>query len=124
MFYTYYQNNSGGNYQEDHEHGISCYVIVEAGSPGEANDKAERIGLYFDSDMDCECCGPRWSRKRVSTDAREIPNVYGCPVAELDFDNDNLFKTIEDNPEGYVHYLDGRVEAFGIEGTSIASVWN
>jgi hypothetical protein len=62
MPYFYYrQNNSGGSFDIDDD--VSIYVWVEAETAGEANDKAEQIGIYFDgvnSERDCECCGDRW----------------------------------------------------------------
>ena len=43
MFYTFRQNNSGGDFI-----GPAITVIIEATSPAEANTLAEHNGLYFD----------------------------------------------------------------------------
>ena len=58
-FYTFRQNNSGGALRLP-----AINVSVEADSADEANDIAESHGVYFDDDydIDCECCGQRWSR--------------------------------------------------------------
>lgn len=46
MFYTYAQNNSYGVFDVDGN--VKHYVIIEADSAKEADEKAESIGLYFD----------------------------------------------------------------------------
>ncbi|MFE4367966.1 MULTISPECIES: DUF7296 family protein [unclassified Streptomyces] len=58
-FYEFHQNNSGGGFDYDEDNGISVYVIIEAGSADVANARAEKIGLYFDGEGDCPCCGDR-----------------------------------------------------------------
>lgn len=59
MFFTYYQNNSGGSF--DHEPGKYGFaVVIEAETAAQANSKAEDLGLYFDGENDCPCCGRRW----------------------------------------------------------------
>lgn len=60
MFYGYDQNNSGGTYSTP-----IIQLWVEADSPQEADQLAQRHGVYFDGvdlGLDCECCGDRWSR--------------------------------------------------------------
>ena len=77
MFYTYSQNNSGGSFDIDAENGLAHYVIIEADSMEEANEKATSIGIYFDGvedGMDCECCGDRWSS---DPDEYKTPMIYG-----------------------------------------------
>lgn len=74
-FYTFSQNNSGGQFDEN----LSQYVIIEASSAKEANRKAREIGVYFngiDEGYDCECCGDRWVEV-CEEDATEKPSVYG-----------------------------------------------
>ena len=68
-FYTFHQNNSGGTFTLP-----AINVSVEADSADEANDIAESHGVYFDDDyeVDCECCGQRWSRV-TEWDAYEEP---------------------------------------------------
>lgn len=60
-WFKYRQNNSGGSFTYDAHRGISVNVIIQADDYQEANERAEMIGLYFDSDADCSCCGSRWS---------------------------------------------------------------
>lgn len=45
-FYTYYQNNSGGAFHNSEQNGIGEYVIIEANNHNQANDIAEKIGIY------------------------------------------------------------------------------
>ena len=64
MFYKFWQNNSGGNYDTDIDVGLNHQVIIEADTKDEALEKAFNIGIYFDgvrAGRDCECCGDRWS---------------------------------------------------------------
>ncbi len=115
MFYTYNQNNSGGIFTEDAEAGISHYVIVEANSPHEADVIAENIGVYFDDSYDCPCCGSRWS-EASSYDESEVPTIYGREIKDgkvEPFEGDARWDMKwMDGPEGYIHYADGRIEAF------------
>ena len=59
MFFVFHQNNSYGKFK-----GPALNIIVEAGTPAEANSKALSVdGYYLDEDyqIDCSCCGTRWS---------------------------------------------------------------
>lgn len=114
MFYEYRQNNSGGGFVFAKTSGISVYVIVEANSLDEANERAEGIGLYFDgvdNGHDCSCCGDRWSEpwKRGT----ERPEISGKPV--------DLFQPTygkwapEGFPEVFVHFRNGLVEGYATE---------
>lgn len=106
MFYTYGQNNSGGGFDVNADRGLSHFVIVEANSAEEADARTEEIGVYFDPEynFDCECCGTRWSPAWGEGD--EEPLIYG----EDAFTYTSDWKWIK-GPEGYVHYLDGRIES-------------
>lgn len=57
--FEYRQNNSGGFFRGP------IYVFVQAKHVSEANYLAEaHMGIYFDGvadDIDCDCCGDRWS---------------------------------------------------------------
>jgi len=96
-FYTYTQNNSGGFFAYDDQRGVAEYVVVEADSAEQANERAESAGLYFGGAGDCECCGNRWS---TAWDDDAAPMVYGTPVE---------FQELVKNPVVYVHYADGRL---------------
>jgi hypothetical protein len=108
-FWTYSQNNSGGSFDRDRERGIGEYVIVEAESADAANDKAERIGLYFDGDGDCSCCGDRWSSQWDYRGGSKVPSVYGDAVSSGNVEG---YRTPAGFPTGFVHYADGRIEGF------------
>lgn len=102
MFYHYSQNNSGGVFATDEKKGIGTDVIIEADSYQEANDRAERIGLYFhgcSDGIDCDCCGDRWYEQYSERDADEVPSIYGTPVEEY---TGGYYRT-----DSYVHYKDG-----------------
>lgn len=109
MFFTYDQNNSGGDFVTNPAKGISHFVIVEADSHDDANAKAERLGLYFDgvaASTDCECCGDRWYRAGVSG-GTDTPKIFGehPSVRVEEF-------AARGAPHTFVHYADGRVESF------------
>ena len=81
MFYTFRQNNSGGEWAKD----MPIYAIVEADSADEANSRAERVGLYFYGTeyggQDCPCCGARWYPAiNGGWDVQEFPSIYGEPA--------------------------------------------
>lgn len=90
MFYTFQQNNTGGEFISDPEYGVGRTVIIEADSPEEANVRADEIGIYFDYEFeyDCDCCGMRWYP--VSDfDGHEVPTIYGAPVEK--FPDEEIF---------------------------------
>lgn len=106
MFFTFNQNNSGGSFDFNEADGISEYVIVEAVSAEDANERAERIGLYFDGAGDCSCCGNRWYEQSGGYDrGDEVPSVYDEPVESATV----LIKWMGTRPDAFVHYMGGRV---------------
>ena len=109
-FYQFRQNNSGGSFDHSEADGIGWLVVIEANSADHANQRAERIGLYFDgcSDgIDCSCCGDRWYPANEQ-DACEVPSAYGEPLTQETSSNWNL--------PAYVHYLGSEgVVRFGAE---------
>jgi len=61
-FYKFDQNNTGGSFVVNKK--LTHNVIVEAKSIKEATQIGKRMGIYFngcDDDIDCPCCGDRWS---------------------------------------------------------------
>jgi len=111
MFYTYNQNNSGGSFDFQKD-AISHYVIIEADNAAEADFRAEQVGVYFDPgyEIDCDCCGSRWN-EAWSDDGTETPQVYGNDVTSGVIEKGQFgMKWMGDDPEGYVHYKDGRVQ--------------
>lgn len=74
-WYKFYQNNSGGSFDINHERGIGPNVWIEALDADDANRRAEQIGIYFDgvsSGCDCSCCGDRWYHVRESCGENQI----------------------------------------------------
>lgn len=107
MFYTFHQNNSGGSFVEDERSGITSAVIVEADNSDEANNLAQRIGVYFDEDysVDCECCGTRWSAA-WEDEGRKVPSIYEQDVSGGTYSTKWSRWT---DLAAYIHYKDGRV---------------
>lgn len=106
-FFTFDQNDSGGGFDRDLEKGITNFVIIEAIDEKDANEKAERIGLYFggvEKSLDCICCGDRW-RPAYYMGADSEPTVQMWTIEELR-------KTGSPYGRGSVcvHYDDGRRE--------------
>jgi hypothetical protein len=93
------------------------YVIVEADSAEEADERAERIGLYFDGDGDCSCCGDRWT-SAWGDDGTEGPTIYGEPIGDFDFDGYRWMKA--GAPEAFVHFADGTIQGYGFETKILA----
>jgi len=110
-FYTFNQNNSGGRFHEDEISGIGAYVIIEANSADEANERAESIGLYWngvDEGRDCDCCGDRWSPVGGwrTDDGNLVPMIYSKEV----FPCEKGDKPYMDwDIPSFIHYLDGTI---------------
>ena len=97
MFYLYFQNNSGGYYVTNAEFGIGEFIIIEANSENDADDKLFDITSNKDEFVSyCECCGFRWS--------------YDCEDSSSDWRN-FLSRSFVRSSEGYVHYLNGSIES-------------
>lgn len=116
LFFNFNQNNSGGRFTFDEKRGISVHVVVEALDYSHANARAQNIGLYFDGSADCPCCGNRWYAQYDGKEGTKKPSIYDEPVKLGEkFKKGTLsFKWMgEGKPEGFVHFLDGRIEGFG-----------
>lgn len=83
-YYRYRQNNSGGGWDSP-----AIEVFIEANSPTEADKIAIENGIYFDPDyeIDCECCGNRWSNAGDWDAWDEIPSLYETPLDEYLYGN-------------------------------------
>lgn len=109
MFYTYRQNNSGGVFKVNDN--VKHYVIIEADSAKEADEKAESIGIYFDGvkkDIDCPCCGNRWSKADdpdFGIEGTKEPEIYGQRV--LKFFKESGWSLWKE--EAIVYYKSGKV---------------
>jgi hypothetical protein len=107
-FYTFSQNNSGGSFT-----GPAAYVIVEALSPDDANNRAESAGLYFDGcddGRDCSCCGDRWYRQFRADNGDDKPSIYGTPVDKAD-DLDRGLRP-DKLPQARVVFMNGKVKDY------------
>lgn len=111
-FYTYEQNNSGGGFVSNNH--VTYTVIIEASNASEADAKAEEIGIYFDDDyeVDCPCCGTRWTRAWEGS-GKETPTIFGQPVAEYD-----EMWAKPGQPYAYVYYANGEKVAHIKKGTT------
>lgn len=98
-FFEYHQNNSGGSFCLP-----AIYVIVEAYSASEADDRAEDLGLYFDGSGDCSCCGRRWSGAYGKGDTE--PKIYDVPVKESL--KEGYDWSTPEIPNALVYTLDGK----------------
>lgn len=82
MFFTFRQNNSGGQWSYP-----AINVIVEAEDGPGANSLAERkMDVYFDGcskGWDCSCCGDRWYPMWTEEEGDDEPSLYGQPVSEM-----------------------------------------
>lgn len=99
-FYTYKQNNSGGNFLKDEN--VAEVVIIEAASSEEADAKAKSIGIYFDGcedGRDCNCCGDRWSTASYSN-AYAKPGIYGVPIQK--------YRGWFESTEAIIYFVNGK----------------
>lgn len=101
-WFVFNQNNSGGRFHINDAEGIGPRVWVQATNPKQANDVAERIGIYFDGceeDRDCPCCGDRWYRVWKSE--------KGSETVEINEDYDfGWHDTV------YAHSMDGTIHRY------------
>jgi hypothetical protein len=111
LWYCFDQNNSGGSFVIDQD--VAQDVYIQAHSSEEAIGIAESVGIYFDGvekEMDCECCGNRWSRYDAD-DGYPVPTKYGENVLDgLDVvDEDPKDK---DHPSFILYYYNGDKELY------------
>ena len=114
MFYHYSQNNSGGSFDFDREKGITHYVVIEAENASLADRRAKSIGLYFDGEGDCPCCGDRW-REAYGKGAEE-PSVYARPLGVF-VNKDNWRGWMKEGYETVVHFADGTMKWYYVDNT-------
>lgn len=115
-------NNSGGGFDFDAAKGISHHVIIEASNKAAADARAQEVGLYFDgveTGQDCECCGDRWGSP-YDDEVHEDPKVYGevvTPYSAFPAEDEKhrySIKWMKGEPEGFIHYLDGKIVPFWV----------
>ena len=111
-FFTFDQNNTGGHFTFNDT--LSAYVIIEAHTAEQANEIAERIGIYFDGcddGSDCSCCGDRWSRA-WEVEGKAQPLLYGehpRNYTPLSFCSDI------NGVYCYTHYLNGVIQEYRVQ---------
>lgn len=79
QWFSYHQNNSGGDFIVDEDDLIAPYVIIQATDGEDANRRALMHGLYFDGiekGRDCECCGDRWYAVWRDDEGMGEPTAY------------------------------------------------
>ena len=109
-WYLYNQNNSGGSFVYDDKNGLSVNVYIEAENSDHANEIAEQVGIYFDGEYDCDCCGNRWypaSDWPSTVDHNEIPELDE-PFIKDDNNESSAFKLKwmeEGKYEAFIHPL-------------------
>lgn len=106
FFYHYSQKNSFGTFDKNVEDGIGTDVIIEAYSAQDANERAKKIGIYFDGvekGVDCSCCGDRWYKCHDGEGAIN-PTINNKALDEIESGSYRK--------EAYIHYLDGRIERY------------
>ena len=111
MFYHYSQNNSGGSFDFDKKAGITHHVVIEAESAEAADRKAESIGLYFDGDGDCPCCGFRWHE--AYDEGTEEPSVYDRVLGVEN--KEHWGGWMKEGYETVVHFADGSMKWYGVD---------
>ena len=108
-FYTFRQTNTGGKFEVNKN--ISQFVLIEALSYKEANERAEGIGIYFngcESGLDCDCCGDRWDELDEYNKGTESPEIYGKKPSEY----------VSYSPFDYeyrIHFANGNIESGSIQ---------
>lgn len=110
QYFCFNQNNSGGRFVSDPEKGIGPYVIIEAFDAIDANLRAQNVGIYFDGDRDCSCCGNRWHE--TDGKGKEVPSIYDQDVSGGFYPSE--FAPLSDGP-AYIHFMDGTVKEVRIE---------
>lgn len=108
MYYNFRQNNSGGDFIIDLESGVTINVIVEAANAEHANELAEKIGLYFDGEGDCPCCGSRWHEQWNDSNGSAAPEIYGQSIEA--FLGSSSIKWAGEKNNVAIHHLNGQIE--------------
>lgn len=101
MFYTFVQNNSGASKGKTDL--LDQYVIVEARTAVQANEIAQKLGIYFDgvrAGLDCRCCGDRWDAA-IEDHGTGRPSIWADPITD---------EELRDKNGGIIiHYADGTI---------------
>lgn len=103
-FYTFYQSRINGcQYEIDERDRTSRYVIIEADSADDANQRARALGMVHEA---------RWPKVNEAA-SDDVPSVFSEPVGTMESPPDRFNVATElDKPLATVHYQDGRIETF------------
>lgn len=105
-FFHFNQNNSGGYFIKNAEHGIDHHVVIEAVSAEDAWSRLSRFDEKIDGFFDfCQCCGMRWD-ECDEDEGSNVPCIYSTPIEKY---SDDWFSEY-----AYVHYFDGTVKQFKV----------
>lgn len=102
MFYCYRQHNSGKHWVINEN--VTINVIIEANSTEDADNKAKKLGIYFNGvnqGVDCSCCGDRWDDSEGYS-ATTRPDSFIRSAAHYDQNNVEIGQ-----PYCYVYSLNG-----------------
>ena len=135
-FYEFEQNNSGGTLIQNKK--LCHRLFIEARTQQKAEEKAIRMGVYYDGvadGEDCACCGDRWSKPdelifpyRYSSfdkkEAEEITDKYKTDYGKTTWNYGNTrnpdptkYDVIFRDIESYAQYLtDNYSIGKGIDG--------
>ena len=101
-FYTYTQNKTGGIYSYNDK--LAKHVIIEADDAYTANNTASELGIYFDGNGDCTCCGKRWDEYNITNAGTFYPEIETQQIDytyKPEFTETNILTVI-------VYFKDGR----------------
>lgn len=102
MFYTFIQNNSGGEWIFNEN--LAHFTIVEANTYDDALEIAEKLEIYFNGvarGIDCSCCGDRWDD--YNNNNSQTPKIYEKDISEQTFYHWGK----DTDAQVIVHYLNG-----------------
>ena len=101
-YYHFSQNNSGGKFYNNVEHGVGPEVIIEGMNAEHAYSRLEDIPSDYTGMYDnCSCCGDRWYAPD-DDEGTDEPMVYGEKVSECKKDS---FRQ-----DAFIHHYDGSIE--------------
>lgn len=122
--YEFSQNNSGGTLTQNKK--LCHRLFIEARTQQKAEEKAIRMGVYYDGvadGVDCPCCGDRWNKPSElifpyryasfkKKEAEEIANKYKADYGKTTWKfmnkekpDPNQYDVVFRNIESYAQYL-------------------
>jgi len=104
-FFTFNQNNSGGHFVIDEEHGVCECVIIEALNAEDAIHRLNKIGDKVDGFHSyCSCCGERWPDWIDDDDGTDTPMIYSEPIDDV---KEDTFRKM-----AFVHYFNANFKKY------------